>query len=173
VTVKTSTARYEGTGARFTARTGSGHEIVLDDADGNAGPRPTEMLLVGQVGCTGMDVISILQKKRQNVTRYEVSVSAEQRDSQPAIFTRADVLHVVEGPSLDEAAVRRAIELSATRYCSVAAMLSAGTVEIHHRYRILGPEGVALIEGEVLVTGPNADPDAMGKRQPLRSAAAS
>jgi putative redox protein len=172
VTVKTSTARYEGIGLRFTARTGSGHDIILDDSAGNAGPRPVEMLLVGQAGCTGMDVISILQKKRQNVTRYEVSVSAEQRDSQPAIYTRADVLHVVEGPGLDEAAVRRAIELSATKYCSVAAMLSAGTVEIHHRYRILGSGGVAPIEGEVMVTGPKADPDAMGKRQPQSSGAA-
>lgn len=165
MTVKTSTARYDGTGLRFTARTGSGHEIVLDDSDGNTGPRPVEMLLVGQAGCTGMDVMSILQKKRQVVTSYEVAVSAEQRDGQPAIYTRAEVLHIVKGPALDEAAVRRAIELSATKYCSVAAMLSAGTVEIHHRYRIQGPDGASPIEGEVTVTGPHADPDDMGNRQ--------
>ncbi len=164
MTIKTSTAVYQGTGLRFAARTGSGHEIVLDDGQGNAGPRPVEMLLVGQAGCTGMDVMSILLKKRVAVTRYEVSVSAEQRDGQPAIFTSADVVHVVEGPSIDESAVRRAIELSATKYCSVAAMLSAGTVEIHHRYRILGPDGAAPIEGEVLVTGPHANPDAMGQQ---------
>lgn len=157
--VKTSTARFDGSGLRFTARTGSGHELVLDDAGGNAGPRPVEMLLVGQASCTGMDVISILQKKRQDVTRYEVSVTADQREGQPAIFTRVDVVHLVEGPAVDEAAVRRAIELSATKYCSVAVMLSAGTVEIHHRYRIFGPAGADPIEGEVLVTGPHADPD--------------
>jgi len=166
VTVKTSTARYDGTGLQFTARTGSGHEIVLDDSGGNAGPRPVEMLLVGQAGCTGMDVMSILQKKRQVVTRYEVSVTADQREGQPAIYTRADVVHLVEGPSVDEAAVRRAIELSATKYCSVAAMLSAGTVEIHHRYRIVCPEGATPIEGEVLVAGPHADPDAVGRPVP-------
>jgi putative redox protein len=160
VAIKTSTARYDGIGLQFTARTGSGHEMVLDDGAGNAGPRPVEMLLVGQAGCTAMDVLSILQKKRQVVTRYEVSVTAEQRDTQPAVYTRADVLHVVEGPALDEAAVRRAIELSATRYCSVAAMLSAGTVEMHHGYRILGPDGAAPIEGEVLVTAAGTDPDA-------------
>jgi putative redox protein len=107
-----------------------------------------------------MDVVSILQKKRQTVTHYEVSVTAEQRESEPNVFTRADVVHLVEGPALDEAAVRRAVELSATKYCSVAAMLSAGTVEIHHRYRIVGPAGSAPIEGEVLVIGPHADPDA-------------
>ena len=164
--IKTATARYAGAGAQFTVRTGSGHEIVLDDGDGNSGPRPVEMLLVGQVGCTGMDVISILQKKRQVVTRYEVSVSAEQRDGQPAVYTRADVVHLVEGPALDEQAVRRAIELSATKYCSVAAMLSAGTVEIHHRSRIICAEGAAPIEGEVLVAGPGADPDATGRPSP-------
>jgi putative redox protein len=162
VAIKTSTAHYAGAGLRFTVQTGSGHEIILDNAEGNAGPRPVEMLLAGQVGCTGMDVISILQKKRLVVSRYDVSVSAEQRDGQPAVFTRADVVHLVEGPALDEASVRRAIELSATKYCSVAAMLSAGTVEIHHRYRIVGPGGTDPIEGEVMVTGPNADPDNLG-----------
>lgn len=161
--VKSASATYEGSGLRFAARTGSGHTIVLDDSSGDGGPRPVEMLLVGQAGCTGMDVISILQKKRQQVTRYEVSVSAEQRtDPHPAIFTRAEVVHQLEGPGLDEAAVRRAIELSATKYCSVAAMLSAGTVEIHHRYRIARSEGGDTLEGEVLVTGPLADPDSLG-----------
>jgi putative redox protein len=156
---KSAVARYSGEGMRFTATTGSGHEIVLDDGQGNAGPRPVEMLLVGQAGCTAMDVISILRKKRVEVTSYAVSVAAEQRDGvHPAVFTRADVIHEVEGPAVDEAAVRRAIELSGTRYCSVAAMLSAGTVEIHHRYRISG--GAAPVEGEVLVAGPHADPDA-------------
>ena len=72
------------------------------------------------------------------------------------------MVHIVEGPAIEEAAVRRAIELSATKYCSVAAMLSAGTVEIHHRYRIVGAAGTDAIEGEVMVTGPHADPDAMG-----------
>jgi putative redox protein len=166
VTVKTSTARYEGTGLRFTARTGSGHEVVLDDSGGDAGPRPVEMLLVGQAGCTGMDVISILKKKRQVVTGYEVSVTADQRDAQPAIYTRADVVHLVEGPAVDQAAVRRAIELSATKYCSVGAMLSAGTVEIHHRYRIVGPGGADPIEGEVMVAGPHADAEVLGRPQP-------
>jgi putative redox protein len=170
VTVKSSVARYAGTGLRFTATTGSGHDLVLDDGEGDSGPRPVELLLAGQAGCTAMDVMSILLKKRQVVTRYEVTVTADQRDEQPAVFTRADVVHLVEGPFLEEAAVRRSIELSATKYCSVAAMLSAGTVEIHHRYRILGVDGAAPIEGEVLVTGPHADVDHM-RRQASGSAA--
>ena len=121
-------------------------------------PGPMEMILLGQAGCTAMDVMSILQKKRQEVTRYEVSIAAEEHEGNPAYFTRLDVTHSVEGPALEESAVGRAIELSATKYCSVAAMLSAGTVEIHHRYRIVRPN-TAVLEGEVIVTGPHADPD--------------
>ena len=160
--IKSAIARYSGEGMSFNATTGSGHSIVLDDGRGNTGARPVELLLVGQAGCTGMDVISILRKKRVEITSYAVSVTAEQREGvHPAIYTRADVVHEIEGPAIDEPAVRRAIELSATKYCSVAAMLSAGTVEIHHRYRITG--GAAPVEGEVLVNGPHADPDAVAQ----------
>lgn len=166
---KSAIARYAGTGLRFTASSGSGHELVMDNKEGNTGPRPMEMILVGQAGCTAMDVISILQKKRQEVTRYEVSVTADEHEGNPSYFTRADVVHLVEGPAVDEAAVRRAIELSATKYCSVAAMLSAGTVELHHRYRIIGPNLPEPVEGEVLVTGPHADPERLG--QPTTAAA--
>ncbi len=160
---KSAIARYAGTGLRFTARSGSGHDIVLDNKEGDAGPRPMEMILVGQAGCTAMDVISILQKKRQEITGYEVSVDAEEHEGNPSYFTRADILHKVEGPAVDEAAVRRAIELSATKYCSVAAILSSGVMELHHRYRISGPNLPEPIEGEVLVTGPHADPDRLGQ----------
>jgi len=171
VIIRTATALYAGTGTRFVARTGTGHEVVLDDDPGDAGARPVEMLLVGQAGCTGFDVIGSLREQGQVVTRYEVTVTAEQRaDPQPAIYTRAVVLHDVEGPAIDEAVLRRAIYVSATRYSSVTAMLSAGTVEIRHRYRIVGPDGAHPIEAEVLMTGPHADPDALG--QPQESGAA-
>jgi putative redox protein len=121
------------------------------------------MLLVGQAGCTAMDVISILQKKRQQVTSYEVSVTADEHEGNPSYFTRLDVMHIVEGPAVEVEAVRRAVELSATKYCSVAAMLSAGTVEMHHRYRVLRGGATEPIEGEVIVTGPHADPERMGQ----------
>jgi len=159
---KSAIAHYAGTGLRFTARSGSGHEVVMDNKEGDAGPRPMEMILLGQAGCTAMDVMSILVKKRQTVTRYDVEVAAEEHEGSPSYFTRVDVVHVVEGPAVEEAAVRRAIELSATKYCSVAAMLSAGTVELHHRYRIVDAAGGAPVEGEVIVTGPHADPDHLG-----------
>jgi putative redox protein len=162
VSSKTAIVTGDGDGLRFKVRTGSGHELVVDNAEGNAGPRPAELVVVAHAGCTAMDVLSILRKKRQVVTRYEVEVAAEQADVAPHVFVRSDVTHVVEGPAVDEAAVRRAIELSALKYCSVGATLSAGPVEVHHRYRIIGPTGSASIEGEVLVTGPNADLGAVG-----------
>jgi putative redox protein len=160
---KSAIAHYAGTGLRFTATSGSGHGVVMDNKEGDTGPRPMEMILLGQAGCTAMDVMSILVKKRQNVTKYDVDVRAEEHEGSPAYFTRIDVIHVVEGPAVEEAAVRRAIELSATKYCSVAAMLSAGTVEMHHRYRIIGQGSEGPIEGEVIVTGPHADPDRLGE----------
>ena len=104
-----------------------------------------------------MDVISILRKKRQEVTRYEVLSNGTQMDDHPNAFTRFDVTHVVEGPDLDVEAVRRAIELSATKYCSVGATLSSGRAEIHHSYVVRNGSGVET-SAEVIVLGPSLDP---------------
>ena len=83
--------------------------------------------------------IAIAIKKRQAIDRYEVHVEADQRDEYPQVLTGSTSLHEVEGPrSSSEAAIRRAIELSATKYCPVNAMLSAGATEVHHRYRVIG-----------------------------------
>ena len=157
MTEKTILARNTG-GLRFAVTTGSGHEVVLDDGVSDGGPRPTEMLTAALVTCTAMDVISILAKKRQVVTSYSVEAVAQQRDEFPQVFTRIDVVHVVEGPALDLVAVRRSIELSATKYCPISAMISAGPTEIHHRYRVVNTsvEPPLATEGEVMVTGPFA-----------------
>jgi putative redox protein len=150
---------HEG-GNRFVATTGSGRTIIY----GNEVPRgelsPVETLCVSLAACSAMDVIAIAAKKRQQVTRYEILVSANQRDEYPQILTRAEVVHVVEGPVVDEAAIRRAIELSATKYCPVNAMLSAGDTEVHHGYRIRNTGSAPFeAEGEVVVTGPYRRPD--------------
>ena len=159
MSTKTATATLAGAGLRFLITTGSGHAVVVDDVAGDTGPRPAELLVVAQAGCTAMDVISILRKKRQSVTRYEVRVDGTQRATDhPHVFERMDVLHVVEGPVLDVDAVRRAIELSATRYCTVTSNLS-GVTEIHHRYLVRHGDGTAS-EGEVVVTGPGSVPAA-------------
>ena len=147
---------------RFVARTGSGHEIVLDDRNGDSGSRPTELVIAGLGGCTAMDVISLLRKKRQDVTRFDVHVGATQRAAYPQIFTDIDMLIEVEGPHLSVTAVREAIEIAAKKYCSVSAMLAAGETVIHHRYRVIGTGAVPFDEaGEVRVSGPFARPKAL------------
>jgi putative redox protein len=160
---KTVTVSLDGDGSRFVARTGSGHAIVMDNAEGDSGPRPAELLVVAQAGCTAMDVVSILRKKRQGFTRYEVRVAAEQRhDPPPHVFERVRIVHVVDGP-VEIEAVRRAIELSATKYCTVTGNLASGVAEIHHAYLIHSPDGEEHY-AEVVVTGPDESPDALGQR---------
>ncbi|HET7726870.1 MAG TPA: OsmC family protein [Candidatus Limnocylindrales bacterium] len=143
---------------RFTGSNDDGRTLVLDDRDGGGGPSPLQGLLMSLAGCSAMDVISILEKKRQRVTSYAVEVEGDQREAYPRIFPRMTVTHVLDGPKLDEVAVRRAIFLSATKYCPVSATISAGPTEIHHRFRITRgatADGEAReLEGEVVVTGP-------------------
>lgn len=154
MSTKTASVQLDGEHLRFTGRTGSGHRIVLDEAAGDAGPRPAELVPLALAGCTAMDVISILRKKRQVIERYEVRASSRQLDDPPAIFTRIDLVHDVTGADVDIEAVRRAIELSATRYCAVGATLAAGDTVIHHTYVVR--RGIdEPITGEVCVLGPS------------------
>jgi putative redox protein len=145
---------------RFEAVVGSGHTIVMDNGAGDTGARPSELLGVSLAGCTAMDVISILRKKRQAVARYEVRVTGTQVDAHPHNFTRFDIVHVVEGDAIDPAAVARAVELSCTKYCAVGTTLASGALEIHHAYLIRNPGGEEL-SAEVLVTGPHASAAAL------------
>ena len=141
----------------------------MDDAEGDSGPRPAELLVVALAGCTAMDVASILRKKRQAFTRYEVRVAAEQRDDPPPhVFERVRIVHAVDGP-VDIEAVRRAIELSATRYCTVTGNLASGVAQIHHAYLVHSADGEEHY-GEVVVTGPDESPDALGQRVATQSA---
>ncbi len=142
---------------RFEASVGSGHTIVLDNAEGDTGARPAELVGAALGACTAMDVISILRKKRQPVDRYEVRVTGTQSDEHPHAFSRFEVLHVVDGTGIDPEAVRRAIELSATRYCSVGSTLASGAVEIRHGYLLREPGGDERY-AHVLVIGPNTAP---------------
>ena len=154
MSTKTVTAKLDGDGLRLVAETGSGHQIVMDTAEGDTGSRPAELLLVAQAGCTAMDVVSILRKKRQRFTRYEVRVAGEQRDDpHPHVYERIRIVHVVEGP-VEVEAVRRAIELSATRYCTVTGNLASGVAQIHHAYVVRDAAGEEHY-GEVVVTGPH------------------
>ena len=149
-------------GLRLVARTGSGHDIVMDDAKGDSGARPTELLLAALGGCSGMDVLSLLRKKGQHVTRFDSRVRATQRAAYPEIFTDIVLEVDVEGPDVSVEVVREAIELTARKYCSVGAMLAAGETVIHHRYRVTGTGPVPFEEaGEVGVSGPFERPEAL------------
>ena len=148
---------------RFEATTGTTRTIIFGDTVEAAELSPVETVAVSLGACSAMDVVSIAAKKRQEITSYRIHVEATQRDEYPQVLTHAVVTHEVEGPMVEEAAIRRAIELSATKYCPVNAMLSAGATEVHHRYvvRCTGAEPLEA-EGEVVVTGPNRRPDIIG-----------
>jgi putative redox protein len=111
----------------FAARSGSNHWAVMDSAhDGGDGaaPSPMEFLLMGLGGCTGIDVVSILKKMRQDVTGLNITVEGERAPLDPKVYTAITIAYRVRGRRLDEAKVRRAVELSEKQYCSVSAMLA-------------------------------------------------
>jgi putative redox protein len=114
-------------GMSFTASADTGFEVPLGAAPEvggvNDGFRPLELMAVSLAGCTAMDVISILVKKKQEVTAFEVRVHTDQADEFPKVFTRAVITYRVTGHAVDEAAVVRAIELTSTKYCPAQAML--------------------------------------------------
>jgi putative redox protein len=109
---------------QFVARTGSGHNLMLDDTAGGTGAKPIEMVAVALAGCTAFDVITILrQKYHQKVTGYQVRVEADQAERPPQVFTNVRIHHVVTGVGIDEAALEEAIRLSEDKHCSAGAML--------------------------------------------------
>jgi putative redox protein len=159
VRIRSAELQHEG-GLRFSATTGTGRTIVFGDDVKVNEYSPVESVVVSLAACSAMDVIGILEKKRQVIDSYTIEVRAEQRDEYPQILTRAEVTHIVHGTVVLEQAVRRAIELSATKYCPVSAMLSAGGTEIHHRFRMRCTGATPKeAEGEVIVTGPYRRPE--------------
>ncbi|MDX5333381.1 MAG: OsmC family protein [Gammaproteobacteria bacterium] len=123
----------------FVGESGSGHSVVMDgapEAGGrNLGIRPMEMLLLGMGGCTSFDVVMILKKARQEIVDCEVHLEAERAETEPKVFTRIHAHFVVVGRDLSEKHVRRAVELSAEKYCSASIMLGK-TAEITHDFEI-------------------------------------
>jgi putative redox protein len=124
----------------FIGTTPSGHAQVLEtNSSRSSAATPMELLLIALGGCTGVDVISILKKKRQRVTDYRIEVSGDRREEYPRSYTRLEVKHIVRGHDLSAQAVASAIELSDTKYCSVAATLR-GSAEIISTYEIVEDE---------------------------------
>ena len=126
---------------QFLAESGSGHAVLIEgpESEGgrNIGIRPMEMMLLGLGGCTSFDVISILGKARQSVSDCVAEISAERADEVPSVFTDIHVHFVVKGKNLKESHVRRAVELSADKYCSASIMLARGGVNISHDFEIV------------------------------------
>lgn len=124
----------------FDAVAPTGHSIRIDTGEDSGGegtgPEPKTLLLLSLGTCTGMDVISILRKKRQVVSNYEINVYANEAHEHPKVYTSILVEHVLTGPKVDAVSVARSIELSITKYCPVHALLSR-VVPIEHVYRIL------------------------------------
>ncbi len=128
--------------ARFDALSGTGHRITMDGPEDhggkNQGPRPMEMLLLGVGGCSAFDVVHILKKARQDVTDCEAQLKAKRVDAVPAVFESIHIHFVVKGNNLKETQVKRAVELSAEKYCSASIMLGKAGVNITHSYEVVG-----------------------------------
>ena len=115
----------------------SGHSLTLDtNHERSLAPSPVELLLVALGSCTAVDVISILRKRRQVVTSYQVEVSGTRRDDYPRSYKTMTVHHILRGRNISPKAAEQAIELSETKYCSVAATFRP-TVEIHSTFEII------------------------------------
>ncbi|MAP75630.1 OsmC family protein [Halopseudomonas aestusnigri] len=128
-------------GVMFLGESGSGHTVVMDgppEAGGrNMGIRPMETVLVGLGGCASFDVVSILKKARQDIRDVHTELAAERADVEPKVFTKIHLHFVVTGKNLKEAHVKRAVELSAEKYCSASILLGRAGVEVTHDYEIV------------------------------------
>ncbi|MFB1011974.1 MAG: OsmC family protein [Thiopseudomonas sp.] len=127
--------------ALFMGQSGSGHTVMMDgppEVGGrNLAARPMEMLLMGLGGCSTFDVVSILKKSRQAVESCEVEIRAERADEEPKVFTRIELHFIVKGRGMKEAAVKRAVELSAEKYCSASIMMERAGVAVSHGYTLV------------------------------------
>jgi putative redox protein len=121
-------------GRQFVARAGDGPAVVLDSRESGSGPSPMEMVLMGVAGCTAVDVILIMQKRRAAVTDFRVNISGQRADEHPRYYTSIHIEYVLTGTDIKPKDVERAIQLSETKYCSALASLNA---DFESSYRIL------------------------------------
>ena len=131
---------------QFEVETGSGHRFLIDDAVGQTGPKPIELLAAALAGCTAFDVITILRdKKHKTVNAYEVTVEADQQPMPPQVFIKVRIHHAITGSDIDAQSVEDAIHLSESKYCSVGAMVRQSGAEVATTYSIQ-PAQVARTE---------------------------
>ena len=131
-------------GMMFVGESGSGHAVVIDGPENlggrNMGFRPMELMLISVGACSSVDVVNILRKGRQQVSNCEARLEAERADAVPAVFTKIHVVFVVRGKDLDPAKVKRAVELSAEKYCSASIMLQKAGVVMTHGFEIVADD---------------------------------
>jgi len=125
-------------GLSFIGESASGHQILMDGSAGEKAPSPMEMVLMAAGGCSAIDVVSILQKGRQDVRDCEVKLTSERRDEAPRLFTHINLHFIVSGSGLTDKMVERAVELSAEKYCSVSLMLGK-SVNVTHSFEVRSP----------------------------------
>ena len=127
-------------GMQFKATADSGHTVVMDAPPSvggtNSGSKPSELVLMGLGGCTGMDVISILRKKKQDITGFEMNVTAEMPENFPRTFTDFHVEYIITGRDISEDAVKRAIDLSKDKYCLVGMTLAKAS-KMTYSYKVI------------------------------------
>jgi putative redox protein len=127
---------------QFVGASGTGHHLLIDDAAGNSGAKPIELIAIGLAGCTAFDVINILRKKRQDVVAYSVHVEADQADTPPQVFTNVRIHHQVVG-DVTKQALEDAIRLSEDKYCSVGAMIQRSGAAVHTTFEVVPAEVLA------------------------------
>jgi putative redox protein len=120
--------------SKFIARAGNGPAVVVDSRDSGSGPSPMELVLIGVAGCTAIDVISIMKKKRVNLTGFHVNITGEHAEEHPKRYTNIHIEYIFHGKGIKSKAVEQAIRLSETKFCSAMASLNA---EFEHAYRIV------------------------------------
>jgi putative redox protein len=133
---KTAKIAWTGEDLNFAGTLDSGFPIHMKSTADDEGASPMSILLAGVAGCTAMDVLSIVQKKRQEVDNMEVEIVGQRADSVPMVYTDVDVTYIFYGKGIDPSAVERAIELSQTKYCSASIIFQRAGVNIQTHYEI-------------------------------------
>ena len=123
---------------QFVGRAGDSPSVIIDTNDGKTGPTPMEMVLLGVAGCTAIDVLYIMKKRRAEITGFRVDVNGERAEEHPKRYTRILIDFVLEGKGITSKDVERAIKLSMTKYCSATASMNA---HVETGYRIVNQEG--------------------------------
>jgi len=134
--IKTARIEWQGEDLQFLGTLGSGYEFKVSSPATSEGGSPMEFLLAGVAGCTAMDIIHILRKKRQLVDGLIVEISGERAEEHPQVYTKVDVTYVVRGEGIATKAIEDAIQLSQDKYCSASILFKQAGVQIHTDYRI-------------------------------------